>query len=136
MQKGCSIVCQRCGRCCAELLEAQASIEDIATWIAAKRFDILKWVDPIIGPSSEVIAFDIWIGPKTHDDVKKCPWLRKNRDSNLFECAIYDVRPAACREWPINIAGAQQIGCLACQEKLSGNARKEIKVVKLSRDGD
>ena len=78
-EKGFSIVCQRCGRCCAELLEAEATINDIATWIAAKRFDILKWVDPIIGPSSEVVAFDIWIGPKTHDGVNKCPWLRKKK---------------------------------------------------------
>jgi len=135
-EKSCSIVCQRCGRCCAELLEAQASIEDIATWIAAKRFDILKWVDPIIGLSSEVIAFDIWIGPKTHDDVKKCPWLRKNRDSNLSECAIYDVRPAACREWPTNMAGAQQIGCPACREKLPGKAGQGTKDSKPRRDDD
>jgi Fe-S-cluster containining protein len=117
-----SIVCQRCGRCCATLLEAEATINDIAIWIAAKRCDILKWVDPIIGPSSEVVAFDIWIGPRTHDDVKKCPWLRKKKGSNLRECAIYDVRPAACREWPIDLAEGQKLGCPACKEKLPGGA--------------
>ena len=66
-----------------KLLEAEATINDIAVWIAARRFDILKWVDPIIGPSSEVVAFDIWIDPKTHDDVNKCPWLRKCK---RFKC--------------------------------------------------
>ena len=134
--KGCSIVCQRCGRCCEKLSETGATINDIATWITTRRFDILKWVDPIFGPSSDVVAFDIWIGPRTHDHVKKCPWLRKVKGSSLYECAIYDVRPAACRDWPIDLAEGQELGCPACEEKSPGKAGTGAKVVKPRRDED
>ncbi|MCE5265547.1 MAG: YkgJ family cysteine cluster protein [Deltaproteobacteria bacterium] len=112
------IKCQRCGRCCRSahgLFETEATIPDIACWIEAKRFDILPWVSPIMVPDSETVIFDIWISPRTHDYVNRCPWARKQRGSDLYGCTIYDVRPAACREWPSDMAKGLAIGCPACQ---------------------
>jgi Fe-S-cluster containining protein len=118
-EKTVSITCQRCGRCCKEewwLWEGYASIQDIAGWIATRRYDILDWVDPVVDPCTHEIVFDIWISPRTHDDVSRCPWFRKQRGSDLYGCLIHDVKPIACREWPSNIADAQKIGCPACQD--------------------
>jgi Fe-S-cluster containining protein len=137
--KGCAIVCQRCGRCCrvpSQLVHGDATIQDIARWIGEGRYDILQWVGPIIVRDSEDAMFDIWVNPKTHDFVKRCPWLRRQGGSNVHECLIYNVRPTACREWPANIADGQKGGCPACQEKSPGKAAKGIKVVKPRRDGD
>jgi len=123
--KGFSIVCKQCGRCCRtaeKLVHGDATIQDIACWIGEGRYDILQWVDPMIVPDSEDAMFDIWVNPKTHDFVKRCPWLRKRKGSNVYECAIYDVRPAECREWPIDLAEGQRLGCPACEEKTSGRA--------------
>jgi len=120
-----SIVCRRCGRCCrgaTQLVHGDATIQDVACWIGEERYDILQWVGPMIVPDSEDAMFDVWVNPKTHDFVKRCPWLRRQGGSNLHECMIYDVRPAACREWPRDLAEGQKLGCPACKEKLPGGA--------------
>ena len=119
-ERGFSIVCQRCGKCCrvaTQLVQGDATIQDVACWIGEGRYDILQWVGPMIVPDSDDAMFDIWVNPKTQDFVKRCPWLRKQEGSSVYECAIYDVRPAACREWPVDLAEGQRIGCPACQEK-------------------
>lgn len=67
-------------------------------------------------PDSEDAMFDIWVDPETHDFANRCPWLQKKQGADLYECTIYDVMPAACREWPSNIARGQNIGCPACGE--------------------
>ena len=130
-------VCRRCGRCCrgaTQLVQGDATIQDVACWIGEGRYDILQWVGPIIVPDSEDAMFDVWVNPKTHDFVKRCPWLRRQGGSNVHECTIYDVRPAACREWPANIADGQKVGCPACQEKSPGTKGQGIKIVKPHRD--
>lgn len=122
--------CQQCGKCCKkanDLLEGTATINDVAIWIAAKRSDILKWVNPIMTPNSELLGFDIWIGPRTDDDAKRCPWLRKRKGEKLHECKIYDVRPQVCRDFPLNLTHAMEVGCpAACQEKLQSDTGQVI----------
>ncbi len=138
-EEGFPIECQRCGRCCGmveQLVQGDPTMRDVAVWIGEKRWDILEWVGPFIIPDSEDAMFDIWVNPKTHDFADRCPWLRKDKGSDLHECAIYDVRPAACREWPSSIADGQKIGCPACQEELSDTVGKGGKVSKPHRDDD
>ena len=118
-EKPVSISCRRCGRCCRlanELLQGDATIQDVACWIQEKRYDILEWVGAIIDPDSEDAMFDVWVNPRTHDFARKCPWLRKDSGTNLYTCANYDVRPAACREWPWHVAHAEKVACPACRE--------------------
>jgi Fe-S-cluster containining protein len=137
-EKRCSIVCQRCGRCCRasdQMLHGDTSLQDIACWIGDNRWDILEWVGPMTDPDSEDAMFDIWVNPKTQDFAKRCPWLRKKEDSKLYECSIYDVRPAGCRKWPQSIDVGQELGCPACKEKSDG-VGKEIKVVEPGRGDD
>ena len=118
------------------MFEETASINDVATWIAAKRFDILRWVDPVIGPSAELVGFDIWIGPKTHDYVSKCPWLRKRKGEKLCECAIYDLRPQVCRDFPLDLAHGKKAGCPACVEELPSGAGQSTEDPKPQRNDD
>ncbi len=71
--------CKQCGNCCLNLNDAfQTSVrdEDVAMWRAKGRNDILDWVDPIPIADGHYVH-DIWISPKTGDDVSRCPWLRK-----------------------------------------------------------
>ena len=113
------VSCQRCGRCCkadGNLWEGGASIKDIAKWIETRRYDILDWVDPVVDAFTHEIVFDIWINPRTHEYVNRCPWLQREKGSDLYDCMIYDVRPAACREWPSNVTDVQKIACPACRE--------------------
>ncbi|MCE5264557.1 MAG: YkgJ family cysteine cluster protein [Deltaproteobacteria bacterium] len=132
-----SITCQKCGRCCKEdwhLREGFASIQDIAGWIATRRYDILDWVDPVVDPLTHELMFDIWISPKTHDDVDRCPWLRKKRGSDLYGCTIYDVRPVACREWPANLRDGVDTGCPACRDILQRKGGQVIEFPKKDPD--
>ena len=54
-------------------------------WRGNLRDDILEWVDPI-DCSGGVAVYDIWINPRTGDDVWRCPWLRKlpKKRMNMF----------------------------------------------------
>jgi Fe-S-cluster containining protein len=134
-----SFICQKCGRCCKadSLLQGDASIQDIARWIQDGRYDILKWVAPFPVPDSEEMMFDVWVDRKTQDYAKRCPWLQKESDSNLFVCTIYEIRPRTCREWPWTLPAAQIVGCPACQQKLPRKTKgKVIKVSKPHRDDD
>lgn len=118
-EKTVSITCQRCGRCCKEewwLWEGYASIQDVAGWIATRRYDILDWVDPIVNPITHELVFDIWISPRTHHGVDRCPWFRKRKGVDLYGCLIHDVKPIACKEWPSDIKEAGKVGCPACQD--------------------
>jgi hypothetical protein len=71
--------CKQCGHCCLNLYDAfstSATDLDIKMWEQEGRDDILEWVDPIHIGSNQYV-YDIWISPVTHDDVNRCPWLRK-----------------------------------------------------------
>lgn len=117
-EKGVPFVCQRCGRCCMmadRLLKGDASTRDVACWLQAGRYDILSWVGSMIVPDEDAL-FDVWVDPDTHDFADRCPWLRKERGSDLYVCAIYDVRPVGCRQWPADMAEGQKLGCPACQD--------------------
>ena len=63
--------CKQCGHCCLNLIDAfQTSVsdEDVALWEMEGRYDILEWVSSIpLGDDNYI--HDIWINPKTGDDV-------------------------------------------------------------------
>ncbi len=105
--------CKQCGNCCLNLNDAfQTSVtgQDIAMWRVKGRFDILDWVDPIpVGDGSYV--YDIWINPKTGDDVWRCPWLRKLPKQDKYICRIQDVKPEHCKNYPKSRKHAEETGC-------------------------
>lgn len=102
------IVCKQCGHCCLNLgaYQACASVEDIARWEENGRDDILEWVNEV-GPG----IYDIWISPRTGDDVNRCPWLRKLPRENKYICRIQAMKPEICRVFPVSREHAEEKGC-------------------------
>jgi Fe-S-cluster containining protein len=93
--------CKQCGNCCKNLYDAFSncvSDEDIAMWQSAGMHDILEWINPI--QVGDTFIYDIWINPVTHDDVKRCPWLRKLPNQQKYTCRIHDLKPEHCRAYP------------------------------------
>lgn len=108
--------CKQCGNCCLNLdgFSTCASEADVRRWEAAGRVDILEWVDPVnFGYHWE---YDIWINPRTEDDVSRCPWLRKVRGENKYTCRIHDVKPDLCRNYPLSREHAERTGCIGFDE--------------------
>jgi len=104
--------CKQCGHCCLDLsgaFQTCAVEEDIRLWEEMGRYDILEWVDPI-SVGGEVIVYDIWIDPRTGNDVSRCPWLRKLPDGKYI-CKIHDVKPHHCRNCLKSKEHAEEIGC-------------------------
>ena len=103
--------CKQCGHCCLHLdaFSTCATDEDIKMWQKAGRDDILEWVDPI--QLGNHFIYDIWISPVTHDDVKRCPWLRKLPNQDKYVCRIHDLKPEHCRAYPRSREHARKTGC-------------------------
>ncbi len=104
--------CNRCGRCCGDLLGAASgcgisiTLQDIERWSRVNH-PALRWLDKTDA------LMDVWINPATGDEWQghQCPWLRKNRDGT-YRCGIYRMRPDTCREWqPTSEEQRTRIGC-------------------------
>ena len=92
--------CTQCGRCCTNadyMGSLRASGEDVKRWRRQGRDDILAYAD-IMGGTDDPWA-DLWISPKTANDVYRCPFVRKIRGSEKYRCRIYDTRPQICRDY-------------------------------------
>lgn len=67
--------CIQCGHCCLKLSGAystNAYEKDMVRWEKERRWDILDYV----------VGTDLWISPRTGQDVTRCPWLRKLPNKN------------------------------------------------------
>jgi Fe-S-cluster containining protein len=104
-------VCTRCGRCCRTLnYHDGCSVRDYQRWQDLGRTDILDWVGTI-RKNGQVTACRIWVTPGTNDFAKTCPWLTRSPDPNRYVCAIHDVRPTICRQYPGSRKHARMTGC-------------------------
>ena len=105
--------CNQCGNCCLNLSGAFitcADESDIEQWEKMGRSDILEWVTYLpLGENSFV--YDVWIDPKTGDDVHRCPWLRKLPKKDMYVCRIHDVKPRHCRTYPKSQEHAEDTDC-------------------------
>jgi len=103
--------CRQCGNCCLNLnaFYSCASEADVRRWEREGRVDILEWVDPI--EFGDQCVYDIWIDPRTGDDVSRCPWLRKLPGRDKYVCRIHDVKPDLCRNYPKSRKHAEDTGC-------------------------
>lgn len=118
--------CRQCGHCCLNLGDAIATCAteaDVRRWEAAGRDDILAWVDPIaVGDES---VYDIWVNPKTGEDVHRCPWLRKVRGVERYVCRIHDLKPEHCRKYPQSRRHAVETDCPGYHRQASFHRLKE-----------
>ncbi len=83
--------CLACGECCKAFGgHLNASRTDLERWRLLGREDILSRV---IGRGW------IWVDPDTKKPEAMCPFLEKTGPENSI-CAIYDIRPDICRDYP------------------------------------
>lgn len=104
--------CVRCGNCCLNLYDAfctTADPEDLNRWEKEGRWDILDWVG-FISADDRTLA-DLWISPKTGEEVTRCPWLRKLPKKDKYKCQIQNSKPIHCRKYPKSKKHALTTGC-------------------------
>ena len=103
--------CKQCGNCCINLngFSTCASDADMRRWEAAGRTDILEWVDMIEVGDQRI--YDIWLDPRTDEDVSCCPWLYRLPGEERYICRIHDVKPDVCRDYPVSREHAEETGC-------------------------
>ena len=110
--------CEQCGHCCLQLNDAyvnSAYEDDIVRWREEGRDDILRCVQAI--PSWDIpLVLDLWVNPRTGEDVQRCPWLRRLPHTNKCMCRIHDTKPKHCRDFPKTRCHAQKAGCPAGQK--------------------
>ena len=109
--------CKQCGNCCLNLEASHTTAyeEDVQLWRKEERKDILDWIDPI-SLGNGIFIYDIWISPRTGEDVNRCPWLRKLPNKNKYICRIHDVKPKRCRDYPKSRKHAEKTGCKGFEE--------------------
>ena len=72
--------------------------------------DILEWVE-IFDFDGEEAFGDLWISPKTGEEVYQCPWLRKRPLKDTYKCRIHETKPEHCRSYPKSKKHALTTGC-------------------------
>jgi Fe-S-cluster containining protein len=92
----------------------QAEPDDVARWRKEGRKDILAWLYPIPSWKNPVLV-DLWVSPKTGEDVDRCPWLRKLPRQNKYICRIQETKPVHCRNYPKTPQHGKETGCPACK---------------------
>lgn len=103
--------CRRCGDCCRRLdYRHQATAEDVDRWRRQGRDDILAWVREDRGDDGEPV-YSIWREPGAARFAEVCPWLENLPGTAKWICAIHDVKPEICRQYPASRKHAEMTGC-------------------------
>ena len=93
--------CVQCGNCCLNLYDAfctTADPEDLIRWEKEERWDILDWVSFLL--EDDRTLADLWISPRTGEEVTRCPWLRKFPKKDKYNCRIHETKPLHCKKYP------------------------------------
>ena len=96
-------VCLRCGNCCRRLVPL-CEADDLQRWRELGRDDILSRVQDEPGG-----RYRFRTESPSGKPTPSCPFLRQ--DNRIFSCAIQDVKPEICREYPLTRKHARQTGC-------------------------
>ena len=107
--------CKQCGNCCLYACFDEVEEADIRLWEEKGGIEILEWVRrKPIGDGD--YAYEVWIDPRTSEEVDGCPWLKGLPGTSQYMCQIYDVRPTICRYFPASRKHAADIGCKGFEE--------------------
>lgn len=104
--------CRQCGDCCRRLdYRHQVTAGDVARWRRRGRDDILAWVREDRGDDGEPV-YGIWREPGAARFAGVCPWLKNLPGTAKWICAIHDVKPEICRQYPASRKHAEMTGCI------------------------
>ena len=99
--------CTACGKCCTQahyMRSLPASADDVARWRREEREDILEYLD-VVG----IELYELWF--KDGEPLQDCPFVKKKRGKNIYQCAIYETRPEVCRKYPVKARQMVELGC-------------------------
>ena len=85
------------------MLSLSADVEDVGRWYLEERWDILQYLEPPL--------LDLWISPTTGDELPRCPFVRKRRGQDIYDCRFYETRPTVCRNYPSNVSHMKAVDC-------------------------
>lgn len=106
-----SFACRQCGQCCTKLhYHDGITAEDVKRLMDLRRDDILKWVGTTKTSAGETV-YRIWVTPGTNQFAPICPFLRNGPSNRQRICAIHDVKPQVCRNYPVSRKHARMTGC-------------------------
>jgi len=122
--------CLRCGRCCEKWgSELVGRIEDIVSWIAQGRKDILQHVgirfvdgrkknglDISVEDFPHVTGIDYWVSIQG-EKMRHCPFFLRADDGKAY-CRIHDTKPRVCARfipWNERIRD-RALNCPACRD--------------------
>jgi len=104
-------LCRQCGDCCRNLIyHNDCTEEDFRRWQVLERIDILKRVK-VVQHDDGPATYRIWMNPDTGRLLRECPWLKKSKTKNRFECSIQEIKPEFCRVYPLTRKHAAMTGC-------------------------
>lgn len=117
------LICKRCGSCCLqEIIEICA--EDVERWVNQGFWLVLQYCrgwnedcwDMLFEEKEKLIEHlakplvncEMWFDPEIGEQIFLCPFLRKRRGKNEFECMIHGSKPIMCQDYicdPIDMKG-------------------------------
>jgi uncharacterized protein len=86
--------CNQCGKCC--ILYSDGGL-------TATEDEIERWQETNPEIYRYVNNGSIWMDPDTGEQLKYCPWLKKESNKTKYYCSIYLERPDDCRHYPVTI---------------------------------
>jgi len=106
-----SFSCHQCGRCCSQLdYHDGITAEDMKRLKELGREDVLKWVG-VSKTSAGQTGYRMWLRPGTNAYAHPCPFLKQGPTNEQRLCAIHDVKPQICRNYPVSRKHALMTGC-------------------------
>ena len=144
--------CRRCGTCCINQgYNFPVEKNDLKRWINQNQIKILrhlkvrlnqgKWFcgDELKAEQIKSAEAWLWFSPRGKK-LRKCPFLRKERNKSTYKCLINDTKPDRCRKWKpwkYGLSGLQgllnfkkDLGYQCCKQKRRILTRFETKLDK------
>ncbi len=112
--------CNSCGKCCIKYSHGDLSAEpsEIDYW-ENYRPDIYRYVR----------NGKIWMDPVSGEQLRLCPFLKKEPNQNRYTCDIYFDRPDDCKYYPSNISEMIRDECEMIEKKDLADSTKAQKAL-------
>jgi Fe-S-cluster containining protein len=109
------LVCEKCGCCCLQLDHIEICKKDVRRWVDQNEGFVLQYCQGwnedcwnmlfehkqklIEHLTKSLMECEMWFDPETRQQMFLCPFLRKRRSKNQFECMIHDSKPLMCQDY-------------------------------------
>lgn len=97
-QKSLRFKCRRCATFCCRLGGPELTRKDIEQ-IKRVGYPVKDFLEPA---KSEFKGIPVMGGSLKNKEDGSCIFLKLDAEENLYECSVYDFRPALCRLYPFD----------------------------------